>query len=74
MLMYLATLKAAVLAWMRHPPAGNDGMVIPRVMGKRQEMWRIVAQRSQELRERYRRGEVVPDDCPLMKALKGVQS
>ncbi len=37
--------------------------------------WRqMIAQRSLELLERYRRGEPVPDGCPLKKALEGVQS
>jgi hypothetical protein len=61
--------EAAVIAWMRHQTTGYDGMVIPRVKGKRREVRRMLAQRSQELLARYRRGEAVLDGCPLKKAL-----
>jgi hypothetical protein len=61
--------EAAVIAWMRHQTTGYDGMVIPRIRGKRREVRRMLARRSQELRGRYRRGEPVPVSCPLMKAL-----
>ncbi len=61
--------EAAVIAWMRHRTTGYDGMVIPRVKGKRREVRRMLARRSQELLHRYRRGEPVGDDCPLKKAL-----
>jgi hypothetical protein len=62
--------EAAVIAWMRHQTTGYDGMVIARVKGKRREVRRILARRSQELLDRYRRDEAVGDDCPLMKALR----
>lgn len=61
--------EAAVIAWMRHATTGYDGMVIPRVKGKRREIRRILARRSHELLERYRRGEAIPETCPLKKAL-----
>lgn len=61
-------VEAAVIAWMRHQTTGYDGMVIPRVKGKRREVRRMLARRSQELLERYRRGE---SPCPLLKALTG---
>ena len=61
--------EAAVIAWMRHQTTGYDGMVIPRIKGKRREIRRLLAQRSQELLECYRRGEAVPEGCPLQKAL-----
>jgi hypothetical protein len=61
--------EAAVIAWMRHGTTGYDGMVIPRVRGKRREVRRMLARRSHELLERYRRGESIPDDCPLKRAL-----
>ena len=61
--------EAAVIAWMRHRTTGYDEMVIPRVKGKRREVRRMLAQRSQELLQRYRRGEPVGEDCPLKKAL-----
>ena len=61
--------EAAVIAWMRHKTTGYDGMVIPRVKGKRREVRRMLARRSHELLEDYRRGEPVPEGCPLRKAL-----
>jgi hypothetical protein len=61
--------EAAVIAWMRHTTTGYDGMVIPRVKGKRREVRRMLARRSQELLGRYRRGEPVPEGCPLQKSL-----
>src|SRR5262249_7964097 len=61
--------EAAVIAWMRHQTTGYDGMVIPRIKGKRREVRRMLARRSQELLARYRRGEPVPEGCPLRKAL-----
>ena len=62
--------EAAVIAWMRHKTTGYDGMVIPRVRGKRREVRRMLARRSQELLDCYRRGESVPDRCPLQNALR----
>jgi hypothetical protein len=61
--------EAAVIAWMRHSTTGYDGMVIPRVRGKRREVRRMLAQRSQELLERYRQGEPVGEECVLKEAL-----
>ena len=61
--------EAAVIAWMRHQTTGYDGMVIPRVKGKRREVRRMLARRSQELLSRYRTVESIPETCPLMKAL-----
>lgn len=61
--------EAAVIAWMRHQTTGYDGMVIPRLKGKRREVRRMLAGRSQELLQRYRRGEPVGEECPLRKAL-----
>lgn len=62
--------EAAVIAWMRHQTTGYDGMVIPRVKGKRREIRRLLAQRSQELLERYRRGDEVDSACPLRSCLE----
>jgi hypothetical protein len=61
--------EAAVIAWMRHQTTGYDGMVVPRVKGKRREVRRILAQRSQELLGRYRWGEPAAEDCPLKAPL-----
>jgi hypothetical protein len=63
--------EAAVIAWMRHQTTGYDGMVIPRVKGKRREVRRVLAARSKELLARYRRGEPAPEGCPLVRALAG---
>ncbi len=64
--------EAAVIAWMRHQTTGYDSLVIPRVKGKRREVRRMLAQRSKELLERYRRGEAGDDVCPLKKAFEQV--
>lgn len=61
--------EAAVIAWLRHQTTGYDGMHIPRVRGKRREVRRLLAQRSQELLHRYRRGEPAAATCPLFRAL-----
>jgi hypothetical protein len=61
--------EAAVIAWMRHQTTGYDGMVIPRIKGKRREVRRLLARRSHELLDGYRRGESAPEGCPLQKAL-----
>jgi hypothetical protein len=61
--------EAAVIAWMRHRTTGYDGMAIPRIKGKRREVRRMLARRSKELLDCYRRGEPVPEECPLRNAL-----
>ncbi|MFM7059343.1 MAG: DUF2293 domain-containing protein [Planctomycetota bacterium] len=62
--------EAAVIAWMRHQTTAYDSMSIPRVKGQRREVRRILAQRSQQLLARYRRGESSDDLCPLRLALR----
>lgn len=62
--------EAAVIAWMRHQTTAYDSMVIPRVKGKRREVRRMLARRSQELLSRYRQGEPVIGGCPLRRALE----
>lgn len=62
--------EAAVIAWMRHQTTAYESMVIPRIKGKRREVRRMLAQRSQELLGRYRRREEVADECPLRRALE----
>ncbi len=59
--------EAAVIAWMRHQTTGYDDMVIPRVKGKRREVRRMLARRSKELLEGYRRGRPTAEGCPLQK-------
>src|SRR4051812_12126354 len=61
--------EAAVISWMRHQTTGYDGMVIPRVKGKRREVRRMLARRSQGLLQRYRRREPIGGECPLKRAL-----
>jgi hypothetical protein len=63
--------EAAIIAWMRHRTTAYDTMKIPSVKGKRREVRRMLAQRSQELLGRYRRGEAVGAECPLGRALAG---
>jgi hypothetical protein len=63
--------EAAVIAWLRHHTTGYDRMAIPRVKGKRRQVRRTLARRSQELLARHRRGGPVPEGCPLRKALAG---
>lgn len=67
--------EAAVIAWMRHQTTAYDTMNIPRVKGKRREVRRMLAERSRQLLERYRRDERVGDErdgqaCPLKEALE----
>jgi hypothetical protein len=64
--------EAAVIAWLRHQTTAYDSMKIPRIKGKRREVRRMLAQRSQELLGRYRRGEAV-GDCLLKEALTGTR-
>lgn len=61
--------ESAVIAWMRHQTTGYDGMVIPRIRGKRREVRRMLAERSQELLQRYRTGQPADQTCPLQRAL-----
>jgi hypothetical protein len=63
--------EAAVIAWMRHRTTAYDSMAVPRVKGKRREVRRLLAHRSKGLLDRYRRGESVPEACPLRRALAG---
>jgi hypothetical protein len=48
--------EAAVVAWMRHQTTAYESMKIPRIKGKRREVRRMLAQRSQELLGWCRRG------------------
>ena len=62
--------EAAVIAWMRHQTTGYDLLVIPHIKGERREVRRLLARRSHELLDKYRRGEAAPKNCPLLKALR----
>lgn len=66
--------EAAVIAWLRHQTTAYDAMAIPRVKGKRREVRRMLAKRSVELLDRYRRGETIAPDCPLLRALNAMQT
>ncbi len=61
--------RAAVIAWMRHNTTDYDHRYIPRVAGKRREVRRDIAHDSLALLKDYRRGNDVPDVCPLQRAL-----
>lgn len=62
--------EAAVIAWMRHQTTAYDNMKIPRVKGMRREVRRMLAQRSKELLDQYRKGVAPSELCPLARALK----
>jgi hypothetical protein len=62
---------AAVTAWLRHRTTAYDGMAVPRVKGARRELRRLLARRSGEVLDRYRRGDPAPAGCPLAAALAG---
>ncbi len=66
--------EAAVIAWMRHQTTAYDSMSIARVRGKRREVRRMLAQRSNELLAQYRRGAEVSTACPLRQALTSIGS
>ena len=59
----------AVIAWVRHQTTAYDQMPIARVKGERRRVRRMLAQRSVELLESYRKGEPIKIDCPLHAAL-----
>ncbi len=61
--------EAAVIAWMRHQTTAYDSLTIPRVKGKRREVRRMLAQRSKDLLDRYRRGDPESENCLLQVAL-----
>jgi hypothetical protein len=62
--------EAATIAWLRHQTTGYDSLTIPRVKGMRREVRKLLAQRSRELLDRYRRGQIVdPQTCALERGL-----
>jgi hypothetical protein len=62
--------EAAVIAWMRHRTTAYDRMAIARVKGRRREVRRVLAARSQTLLDAYRTGRTTePAGCPLWQAL-----
>ncbi len=64
--------EAAVIAWLRHQTTAYDQMKIPRIKGQRRETRRLLAEKSRQLLEGYRRGTLVDKaDCPLERAISG---
>ena len=62
--------ESATIAWLRHQTTGYNNMKIPRVKGKRREVRRMLAAKSRELLEVYRRGAIVSvGKCLLESAL-----
>jgi hypothetical protein len=62
--------EAATIAWLRHHTTGYDSMQIPRIKGMRREVRRMLAARSRELLDAYRRGRVIElGRCPLERGL-----
>lgn len=62
--------EAATIAWLRHQTTAYESMHIPRVKGMRREVRRMLAARSRELLDVYRRGEHVdPARCLLERGL-----
>ncbi len=66
-------VRIAQVEFDRHQTTAYDSMTIPRIKGKRREVRRMLAKRSQELLERYRRKGTVGEECPLKKALTGMR-
>ena len=55
---------------MRHQTTAYDHMKIARVKGRRREVRRMLAERSRELLDRYRKGLTIdPTTCVLAQAL-----
>ena len=62
--------EAATIAWMRHQTTAYDQMTIPRERGRRREVRRQLAARSQQLLALYRAGRPIDfPHCPLHAAL-----
>lgn len=68
-----ARAAKAVIAWMRHQTTAYDSMQIARIKGERREVRRILAQRSAELLQNYRRGRDYVHECPLQQALEQIR-
>ena len=62
--------ESAVIAWMRHQTTAYDNMKIARVKGRRREVRRMLAERSRELLDCYRKGQTIDlSTCLLAQAL-----
>ncbi|WP_068471907.1 DUF2293 domain-containing protein [Saccharicrinis aurantiacus] len=64
--------KKAVTAWMRHQTSNYDNMKIPLIKGKRREVRRNIAEESNKILDKYRKGESVSENCPLFKKVKQI--
>lgn len=62
-------VQAAVIAWLRHRTTAYDRMAIARIKGRRREVRRMLAERSQQLLAGYRAGAPRDAACPLYRAL-----
>ena len=63
--------ESAVIAWMRHQTTAYDNMKIARIKGRRREVRRMLAERSRELLDCYRKGRTIDTaKCVLAQALK----
>lgn len=64
--------ESAVIAWMRHQTTAYDDMSIPREKGKRREVRRMLAKRSRNILDKYRKGaDINLISCPLYQSLRG---
>ena len=59
----------AVIAWMRHKTTAYDNLKIARIKGERRAVRRNLAQQSTQILQAYRKGESIPENCPLRKAV-----
>ncbi|MFO7567218.1 MAG: DUF2293 domain-containing protein [Enhygromyxa sp.] len=67
--------EAATIAWLRHHTTTYDSMQIPRVKGMRREVRRLLAAKSRDLLDGYRRGRVIEAGrCPLERGLAAARS
>lgn len=64
----------AVIAWLRHQATAYDSMKIPRIKGKRREVRRELARQTIQMLEPYRRGDELPVDCAISRALQRAPS
>lgn len=63
--------EAAVVAWMRHQTTEYDDMKIPKIKGRRREVRRMLAERSRDALQVFRKGATDdPRALPLLRALK----
>ncbi|MCW3788542.1 DUF2293 domain-containing protein [Plebeiibacterium sediminum] len=59
----------AVIAWMRHQTTQYDHMHIAKVKGERRSVRRSLAEQSVQVLDNYRKGRIIPANCPLKNAI-----